>query len=170
MIFVPIFILLFTYNYLGWALLVFIVAGLTDALDGLIARHFRQKTDLGALLDPIADKLLLTSAFVILSFSNLELPNRIPMWLTITTISRDVILVVSCLLINLSIGLKDFPPSIYGKLTTLLQLCTILATLTGNYLQLEVPFFYPLIYLTLTFTLLSALHYLKRGMLIVGEN
>src|SRR5947208_10318395 len=85
MIFVPIFILAVIYGYQGWGLLIFIIAGVTDGLDGLIARHFKQKTDLGALLDPIADKLLLTSAFLILSLSTVDLSNRIPLWLTITT-------------------------------------------------------------------------------------
>lgn len=169
MLFVPVFVLLLTYNHQGWALAVFIIAGITDVLDGLIARQFKQNTDLGALLDPIADKLLLTSAFIMLSFSTLDLTNRIPLWLTITTISRDVLLVVSCLLINVSTGYKDFPPTLYGKLTTFFQVLTVFVALVGNYLRSDVPYFEAVIYLTLAFTLVSGLHYVRRGLRIVSE-
>ena len=170
MVFVPIFILMIAYDHMGWALIVFLLAGLTDALDGLIARHFGQKTDLGALLDPLADKLLLTSAVLILTFSNADLTNRIPMWFAITSISRDVLLLVSVLLISLSTSYKDFPPSFFGKVATFLQVCTVLCTLIGNYFQHQVPYFIILIYLTLGFTLISGLHYLRRGMEIIKDH
>ena len=90
MAFIPAFVILVVYNQLGWAFLIFLLAGITDGLDGLIARLLHQKTTLGALLDPIADKLLLTSSFVILSVKDLGLSNILPLWLTITVISRDI--------------------------------------------------------------------------------
>src|SRR5206468_7521231 len=74
MVFIPIFVILVVYNQLGWAFSIFILAGVTDGLDGLIARLLQQKTSLGAYLDPIADKLLLTSSFVVLSIRGLGLP------------------------------------------------------------------------------------------------
>lgn len=166
MIFVPIFILAITYDHQGWGLLIFVVAGITDALDGLIARHFKQHTELGALLDPIADKLLLTSTFLILSVSTLQFSNRIPLWLTITTISRDVLLVISCLLISVTTGYKSFPPTLAGKLTTFFQLLTVLVALVGNYLGLRVSFFPLIVYVTLGLTVLSGLQYMLRGMRI----
>ncbi|HLV02540.1 MAG TPA: CDP-alcohol phosphatidyltransferase family protein, partial [Acidobacteriota bacterium] len=92
MVMVPLFVLLVIYDYLGLAILTFFLAGVTDMLDGLIARKFGQKTPLGTFLDPIADKLLLVSAFVVLSLDSLNLAVRIPLWLTITVISRDLIL------------------------------------------------------------------------------
>ena len=90
MLLIPAFVLLVVYGYFGWALTVFIIAGATDALDGLIARLADQRTDLGAWLDPAADKLLLVTAFIVLTLPNLGLVNRIPIWLTILVISRDV--------------------------------------------------------------------------------
>ena len=83
MLLIPAFVLLVVYGYFGWALIVFLTAGVTDALDGLIARVAHQKTDLGAWLDPAADKLLLVAAFIVLTLPNLGLVNRIPIWLTI---------------------------------------------------------------------------------------
>ena len=83
------------WSYFGWALLTFVAAGATDALDGLIARLAHQKTDLGAWLDPAADKLLLVSTFVVLTLPNLGLVNRIPIWLTVLIISRDIGIVLT---------------------------------------------------------------------------
>src|SRR5580765_2214592 len=99
MVFIPIFVILLVYDYLGWAFAIYILAGVTDGLDGLMARWLKQKTSLGAYLDPIADKLLLTTSFVTLSIKGMGLPNSIPLWLTIIVISRDVILVASVLII-----------------------------------------------------------------------
>src|SRR5215467_13890580 len=88
-VFVPVFIILLVYHELGWALAIFVAAGLTDALDGIIARRFGQKTSIGAVLDPIADKLLMTTSVLILSLPQMNLPNPFPRWLMILMISRD---------------------------------------------------------------------------------
>ncbi|HON00757.1 MAG TPA: CDP-alcohol phosphatidyltransferase family protein, partial [Acidobacteriota bacterium] len=90
---VPLFILLVVYSFWLWALITFLVAGVTDLLDGMIARRWGRKTDLGTLLDPLADKLLLVSSFVLFTFSSVPLVVRLPLWLTITVISRDLLLV-----------------------------------------------------------------------------
>jgi cardiolipin synthase len=168
MAFVPILVLLIVYQYNGLALIVFVTAGLTDMLDGLIARKYGRKTHLGTFLDPLADKLLLVSAFTILSFSSLDLTVRVPLWLTITVISRDVLLVLSVLLINLTIGRRAFPPSILGKCTTVFQLGLVMVVLLSNHLRTELPGFEVLTYLTLALTVTSGIHYMLQGMRLMG--
>ena len=95
MLLIPAFVVLVIEGELGWALVVFAAAGVTDALDGVIARRSGQKTTLGAWLDPMADKLMLVSAFVVLTLPGLGLANRLPIWLTALIISRDVCIVVT---------------------------------------------------------------------------
>src|SRR5262249_57336275 len=94
MLLIPAFVILVVYGELGWALAVFITAGVTDALDGLLARLSGQKTTLGAWLDPMADKLLLVSTFVVLTLPGLGLENRLPIWFTVLILSRDVVIVL----------------------------------------------------------------------------
>jgi len=170
MVFIPIFVILVVYNQLGWAFLIFILAGVTDGLDGLMARLLEQKTSLGAYLDPIADKLLLTTSFVVLSIRSLGLPNVVPLWLTILVISRDVILIASALIIIISTGHRTFPPSIYGKATTCFQILTILSVLFLNYKRLTPPPLYLLYLLTGIVTVFSGLHYVYRGKRMVSES
>ena len=118
MLLIPALVILVVYGLNGWALVVLIGAGLTDALDGILARWWGQRTTLGALLDPMADKLLLISTFVVLTLPGLDLPNRLPIWLTVLVISRDVIIVVTVAIVNLSIGRRTFQPTLLGKLAT----------------------------------------------------
>ena len=92
------------YGYLGAALVVFLVAGATDALDGLIARLAGQRTSLGAWLDPMADKLLLVTTFVVLTLPPIPLTNHVPIWLTVLVISRDVVIVGVVAIVNLAVG------------------------------------------------------------------
>src|SRR5213594_2813549 len=140
MVLVPIFIMLVVSNHPGWALGIFAAAGLSDALDGFIARRFGQGTSLGAFLDPIADKLLMTAALVVLSlpnhpasFPHFFLLNRFPILLTILTISRDVLIVLIALVIHLTTGLTRFTPTVYGKLTTGVQVVTACVILFYNW-------------------------------------
>src|SRR4029453_1731927 len=100
MILIPAFVILVLYGYLGWALIVFATAGITDGLDGLIARWSGQKTQLGAWLDPMADKLLLMTTFILLSLPGLDLSNRLPLWLTVLIITRDVGIVLTVTIVN----------------------------------------------------------------------
>jgi len=95
------------------ALVVFTVAGVTDALDGLIARRTGQRTTLGAWLDPMADKLLLVSTFVVLTMP-LGLPNQLPLWFTVLVISRDVCIVLTVAIVNLAVERRVFYPSVLG--------------------------------------------------------
>jgi cardiolipin synthase len=169
MVFIPVFVILLVYDHLGWAFAVFILAGVTDGLDGLIARWFRQKTSLGAYLDPIADKLLLTTSFVVLSIRGMGLPNLLPLWLTILVISRDVIMISSVLIIVITTGHRTFPPSIYGKTTTCLQIVTIIAVLYLNYRNISVPALNWLFVATAVVTVYSGLDYIYRGKKMVSE-
>jgi cardiolipin synthase len=120
--FLPFFIITIHYRRYDLALGILILAGLTDALDGLLARSLNQKTALGAYLDPIADKLLLSSSFVLLALNR-----KISWWLATLVLSRDVILLTSALVILVVAGYRKFPPSIYGKITTALQILLVFA-------------------------------------------
>jgi cardiolipin synthase len=115
--FLPFFLILIAYERYGWALAVLVVAGLSDGIDGLLARTLNQRSSLGAYLDPIADKLLLSSSFVILSFKG-----KIAWWLTILVLSRDLLILIVAMVIILIWGYRPFPPSVFGKLTTMFEL------------------------------------------------
>lgn len=168
MVFVPIFVYLVLEGHLQGALAVFLLAGVTDLLDGLIARKFGQKTPIGTFLDPAADKLLLTASFILFSQNAVGLTTTIPLWLTITVIGRDVLLVISIVIINLTMGRHLFPPSIYGKATTTVQLLTVLMVLVVNYLEIAVPWIIYVFYLAFALTVISGMHYLVRGMKLVS--
>lgn len=118
--FLPLFLIATIYGHYRIALSVLLIAALTDTLDGFIARRLNQKTALGAYLDPIADKLLLSSSFIVLS-----LKGKMAWWLTIMVISRDVMLLTTAAVIILVSGYRRFPPSIYGKLTTLFEILCV---------------------------------------------
>lgn len=163
----PVFVLLILYGRVQTALGVFMLAGFTDLMDGLIARRFNQKSELGTLLDPIADKLLLVSSFLVLTFTGVDLGVRIPVWLTVSVISRDILLVTAVVIVNLSLGKHVFPPSVWGKWTTTLQLLTVFLVLVGNALQVRVPLLAPVFLVTLSLTVFSGLHYLTRGMRLI---
>lgn len=145
-------------NKLGPALAVFSFAGMTDALDGLIARLFNQKTQLGAYLDPLADKLLLVSSFILLGRLGLA-----PMWLVIITVSRDAIIIVGLLMLMLHHVPVEIKPSIASKATTLAQLLTVLSVLSSPYIQLQ-SWMYPLLFVsTAVLCLISGFHYIMIG-------
>jgi cardiolipin synthase len=167
MLLIPAFVLLVVYGHLGWALVVFGTAGATDALDGLIARRSGQKTNLGAWLDPAADKLLLVTTFIVLTLPNLQLANRLPIWLTVLIISRDVGIVLTVAIVNLAIGPRTFRPSLLGKVATATYIVTAIVAMLFNYLRYHsrvVDFF---IYASLAITLLSAFHYIWHASRIV---
>ena len=115
---IPVFVLLIVYGQLGAALAVFLVAGITDAIDGLIARLTSHPTSIGAWLDPMADKLLLVTTFVVLTLPQIELTNHVPIWLTVLVISRYIVIVAVVAIVNLAVGPRTFRPSMLGKLAT----------------------------------------------------
>jgi cardiolipin synthase len=129
---IPLFVILVVNGDLRKALLVFVVAGVTDALDGFIARFWHQQSPLGAYLDPIADKLLLTTAYVMLSIPGLNHGTRIPPWITILVIARDVLMVSVALVLYLAAGVKRFPPSVLSKVNTILQVVAVVLVLVSG--------------------------------------
>jgi cardiolipin synthase len=159
MLLIPFFVILLIYGYRGWALIIFLTAGLTDLFDGLIARATGEKTTLGAWLDPMADKLLLVTMFVILTVPGLGDPNRLPLWFTVLVISRDVAIVGTVAVFNLAIGPRTFRPSMYGKVATALYIVTGVAALYYNYLDRPAGLVQALIYASLAITFISAGHY-----------
>jgi len=159
MLLIPFFVILLVYGYRGWALLTFLTAGLTDLFDGLTARLTGEKTTLGAWLDPMADKLLLVTMFVVLTVPGIGDPNRLPLWFTILVISRDVAIVATVAVVNLAIGPRTFRPSIYGKIATALYIVTGVAALYYNYLGEPSGLVRALIWGSLVITLVSAGHY-----------
>src|SRR5258707_9216964 len=116
MVLVPVFVSLLFYQRFILALAVFVAAGITDGLDGLLARRFDQQSQLGTILDPIADKLMLVAAFVVLSMRSVfpqPLPKHLPVpfWVTVAVISRDVFIIVGAAAINIMTGFRAFKPS-----------------------------------------------------------
>jgi len=122
--FLPFFIIAIEYERYGIALAILVVAGFTDGLDGWLARGLNQRTPLGAYLDPIADKLLLSSSYFVLA-----LKSKISWWLAILVLSRDVLVLAAAAVILLSVGYRPFPPSIWGKATTFFELLLIFLVL-----------------------------------------
>ena len=120
--FLPLFLILIVYEHYRWALLILVIAGLSDGIDGMLARKLNQKSAIGAYLDPIADKLLLSSSFVILAMEK-----KIGWWLTIMVLSRDILLLVVAAVIILISGYRPFPPSQLGKATTFFQIVLVFA-------------------------------------------
>ena len=169
MLLIPALVLLVVYGLNGWALVVFIVAGLTDALDGILARWWCQRTTLGALLDPMADKLLLISVFVVLTSPNLDLANRLPIWLTVLVISRDVIIVVTVAIVNLSVGRRTFHPTLLGKLATLVYILTAALALHFNWLGRPSVLVDIAAYAALGVTLVSGLHYIAHAARVLND-
>lgn len=126
---VPLFIIAITRGAALEALLLFALAGVTDAFDGFIARFWNQQTALGAYLDPAADKLLLTSAYVTLTIEAFNPVLTIPLWVTILVIGRDVLLVVAAFSLSMAVGIKSFPPALISKLTTVMQVVAVVLVL-----------------------------------------
>jgi cardiolipin synthase len=166
---IPAFVLLITYGYLGWALLAFIGAGLTDALDGLIARRANQRTSLGAWLDPMADKLLIVTTFIVLTLPAVEVTNHIPLWLTILLISRDIVIVGVVAIVNLAVGPRTFRPSFLGKLATATYLVVSIVFMYFNWRQERSWVADAAVYLALAVTLVSSADYFVRMRKLINE-
>ncbi len=163
-ILIPFFINLMIYGYFGAALIVFVVACVTDALDGMIARLTKSMTELGAFLDPMADKLLIVSAFV-----TLVLMGMLPVWLVIIVVSRDIILVLGSIAIYFTGHQFTARPSLIGKATTALQLIVVTLSLVLKNFGTEMGLMTVLHWTTAVFTLASGIQYVVRGTRIVGQ-
>ncbi len=162
----PVFLVYVITDRIFLSLIVFIIAGITDALDGITARLFNQKSRIGAILDPLADKLLLMSAYVAIPIKR----HTIPEWLSAIVISRDVLILLGVLILFLNSIKFEIRPSLISKMTTCFQIATVLFALlserfiffrdTGEYIHLVTAFF----------TIASGLHYMGYWFRLIGEN
>ncbi len=165
MVLIPVFVSLLFYQRFVLALAVFVSAGVTDGLDGLLARRFNQKSQLGTILDPIADKLMLVTAFVVLSMRSVfpqPLPSHLPVpfWVTVSVISRDVFILVGAAAINIVTGFRGFRPSILGKINTFVQIVAIGAIIFAASVPYGTGYYLPTIYTTVfALSVLSGAHY-----------
>jgi cardiolipin synthase (CMP-forming) len=167
MLLVPAIVVLVVYGHLGWALVVFAIAGLTDMLDGLIARWSGQQSSLGAWLDPMADKLLGVSTFIVLTVPGLGLTNPLPIWLTVTIITRDVVIVATVAIVNLAVGRRTFRPSIFGKIATATYMVTVVVAMFFNFLGYHSLIVDLFIWASLAITIISSLHYIRHASRII---
>lgn len=151
------------------AFLVFLIAGATDALDGYAARRLGLKSTIGLWLDPIGDKILLTSAFVVLTLPGLAQPNTLPLWLTVICIGRDVAIAAAALVIIQLRGNRTFKPVLAGKASTICQVLVLYIVLFANALGTSPGFLLWLYALTAALTLASWVQYGVRGVAMLRE-
>lgn len=177
MVLIPIFVSLLFYQRFYWALAVFILAGVTDGLDGLLARRFDQKSQLGTILDPIADKLLLVTSFIVLSLPSISPQQQppshlpVPFWVTTAVISRDVFILVGAAAINIVTGFRSFRPSLLGKINTVVQIIAVVAILIAAGIPSSISGYYlPTVYVTVfMLAVLSGIHYVFFASRLLNE-
>jgi cardiolipin synthase len=159
LIFVPFVIITIFDRHYGWALIIFLIAGVSDAVDGLLARALHQRTKLGEYLDPVADKLLLSTLFIVLSMAG-----KIRWQVTALVLTRDVFILVIAALLYTVTSYRDFRPSIFGKVNTLAQITTVVAVLLYEVYGANWVWFARGIgvWTTVAMTLLSGFHYAFR--------
>jgi cardiolipin synthase len=158
------------------ALIIIFLAGLSDVLDGFAARRWHQQTKVGTLIDPLADKILLTTVFILLAVRSLGFTYVIPLWLMAVVIARDFIILAGGVVIFLIRGRREFPPTIFGKVSTVFQVATIFWVILSNYVRASAlgrsPFLAAItsppvlgaFYIaTLALTIVSGAHYIYKG-------
>ncbi|MFN2454747.1 MAG: CDP-alcohol phosphatidyltransferase family protein [Pyrinomonadaceae bacterium] len=176
MVLVPFFVSLLFYQRFAQALGIFVLAGITDGLDGLLARRFNQKSQLGTILDPIADKLLLVTSFIVLSLPSISPQPRpshfpVPFWVTAAVLSRDVFIVVGAAAINIVTGFRGFRPSWLGKTSTTVQILAIIAILVAAIFPNGSGYYLPTVYaLVFAFALFSGVHYVFFASNLLAED
>jgi cardiolipin synthase len=176
MVLIPVFVSLLFYQRFILALGIFILAGITDGLDGLLARRFNQKSQLGTILDPIADKLMLVTSFVVLSMRSVfpqPLPSHLPVpfWVTVAVISRDVFILVGAAAINIVTGFRGFRPSMLGKINTVVQIFAIAIIIFAASVPYGTGYYLPTLYTTVfAFSVLSGAHYVFFVSKLVNED
>jgi len=177
MVLIPVFVSLLFYQKFIWALAVFIIAGVTDGLDGLFARRFNQKSQLGTILDPIADKLLLVTSFVVLSLPSISAQQQppshlpVPFWVTTAVISRDIFITVGAAAINIVTGFRSFRPSWLGKLNTTVQILAVVSILIAASIPSWISGYYlPTVYATVfALSVISGVHYVFFASRLLNE-
>jgi cardiolipin synthase len=141
------------------ALVIFVAAGISDGIDGYLARRFDMKSALGAYLDPIADKLLMMSSYLFLAIPSFPAAVKVPIWLAVLVISRDILLMTVGLLMILSSGVRKFPPTWLGKVATVTLILTVLFVLCANLWSWPMPIVWIAFGAAATTTVLSGFHY-----------
>jgi cardiolipin synthase len=169
---IPVFAITLFYGHSAWALLIFFVAGASDGVDGFVARRFNQESELGTILDPIADKLLMTTAFIILTLPNVFPPIRhlpVPFWVTASVIGRDVLITASAIAIFIITDFRGFKPSWLGKLSTLVQVSAVgLILLAAIFPVLNI--YLPTVYTTVVaVAVFSGVHYIFHVARLMNE-
>ncbi len=159
---IPIFVIFIGYNKPLYALITFFIAGVSDALDGYIARKRNEITRLGKILDPIADKALLISAFVFIYTSDLTV--KFPFWFVVIVISRDIYILFGSFLIQHIKGFLEVRPSVFGKATTFFQILSVITVLIANIIYIPQIYVMTTIYLATLFTIISAIGYTIDGL------
>lgn len=161
---IPVFAILLYYGESAWALVTFFVAGVSDGVDGFVARRFNQESELGTILDPIADKLLMTTAFIILTLPHIFPPTRhlpVPFWVTAAVIGRDVLIVAVAGAIFVMTNFRGFQPSWLGKASTVVQIFAVGLILVAAIFPTLQSFYLPTVYTTVfAFACLSGIHYI----------
>jgi cardiolipin synthase (CMP-forming) len=161
---IPVFAILLVYNRDGWALIVFTIAGVSDGIDGFIARLMQQESELGTIIDPVADKLLMTTAFVMLTLPSVLGPGRhlpVPFWVTAAVIGRDVLIIAVAVSISIMTGFRGFKPSWLGKASTFVQVIGVIAILIAAVFPGMNGFYLPTVYTTVAaFAVFSGVHYI----------
>ena len=165
---VPFFVLAVSEKDYRLALWIFVVAGLTDALDGFLARRMDMRSRIGAYLDPIADKMLITVAYIALTIPQGQ-SVVIPLWLTILALFRDFVIMLMAGVLYMVEGLREFPPSTLGKATTFSQVLTVAVVLLAN--VVEMPWWIPeaCFYISFGLVIVSAFNYIYRVSRFVEE-
>jgi cardiolipin synthase len=161
----PVFVIYMIQDEFFSALVVFVLCGVSDGVDGMVARLFNQKSRLGTYLDPLADKIVLASGFVVLSARGF-----MPPWLAVTVLARDVLILLGVVVMSLNRVEMKIKPSIVSKITTCLQFFTIIAFLSRSYLSVTADFYSIFLYTTAFFTIASGLHYMHSWFRFMGEN
>ena len=151
----PIFVIYIINDQLLSGLVILVICGVSDGLDGFIARAFKQKSRLGSFLDPLADKIILVSAFIALSIRGF-----LPSWLSVSVISRDVLIMIGVVIIYLNDVELNIKPVFSSKITTCFQFTTVIAVLAREYLMPWQDYYKYLYYVTALFTIISFLQYL----------
>jgi len=162
MVLVPLFVLAVLDGRIDRALIVFAIAGISDALDGFIARVWKQQTVLGLYLDPAADKLLLVSSYVVLAIPNLHAGFTIPTWVSALVVTRDIVIVIVALILYLAAGVTRFPPSPISKVNTVVQVAAVIVVLISGVVAGLETVAAGMVYLVAAFTFASGIDYIYR--------
>ncbi|MFO7866129.1 MAG: CDP-alcohol phosphatidyltransferase family protein [Candidatus Aminicenantes bacterium] len=160
---IPFFLYFMLQKQLQTAFIIFLLAVGTDFVDGAAARILNQKSKWGALLDPAGDKLLMTTSFILLTIPSISSPNHLPVWLTVGVISRDIFIVTGSAMVYHKIRQTRFPPTLLGKMSTIMQMVTLVLVLYYNFLSREMPLLQWVYLLTFTLTVFSGIHYAAIG-------